>query len=415
MRVQRKALCRAGGTAAIVLCFSLLLTGCGDGENEPQWDWSRTVSEEPSLKEDGFGVAVRPSADRSQADEDDNKKEEDSSAAEDIQGGEESADVEEEPLRITISCAGDVTLGNHKDQTYGYSFREVYDKQEDKGYFFANVKDIFEADDLTIVNLEGPLTLSEDFREGMTYNMRGDPEYANLLTLGSVEAVSMANNHRLDYKEQGSLDTVAALEKEGIIYAYDENTGIYETKGIRIGIVSVNEVEQGSGVEKYIKNGIASLREEGAGLILACCHWGTEREYYPEEYQTQLGRKCIDWGADLVIGHHPHVLQGIDCYQGKYIIYSLGNFCFGGNRNPEDKDTMIFQQTFEFTESGEVQPKEARVIPCSVSSIASRNNFQPTPLEGEEALRVIRRLNDYSKDYSVMVGEDGSISYLGDS
>lgn len=319
-------------------------------------------------------------------------------------------------IDITISAAGDATLGNHRDQEYWYTFDQTYDQAEDKGYFFANVQSIFEADDFTILNLEGPLTTSENAQES-TYIIKGRPEYAKLLKNASVEAVSMGNNHRLDYGEEGSQDTVQTLTEEGIVYAYDSNTGIYETpEGIRIGFVSVNEVYWGAGVEKTLEQGISQLREAGADLVFACCHWGIERDNYPEDYQTTLGRKCIDWGADLVIGHHPHVLQGIDQYMGKYIIYSLGNFCFGANRNPKDKDTMIFQQTFTLKLSADtaeskgrftVVPGEAKIIPCSISSITSRNNFQPTPLSGENAKRVIGRINEYSTAYGVSADEGG--------
>ncbi len=319
----------------------------------------------------------------------------------------------EEPLpeqtTITISAAGDVTLGNHHMQEYAYSFRQTYDKEEDEGYFLENVFDIFSADDMTIVNLEGVLTFSEELNEGRTYNIKGDPEYVKILTAGSVEAVSMGNNHRLDYGEGGSRDTVEALESEGIVYAYDNNIGIYETKGIRIGYVSVNEASQGNAVEKIMKNGIDKLMEEGVDLIFACCHWGTEREYYPEEYQQTFGRQCIDWGADLVIGHHPHVLQGIEEYQGKYIIYSLGNFCFGANRNPSDKDTMIFTQTFTFVEGEKTEDTTVRIIPCSLSSVATRNDFKPTVATGEEAERIIGRINEFSKEYGVEFNKDGYI------
>lgn len=312
-------------------------------------------------------------------------------------------------VTVTISAAGDVTLGNHQNQDYYYSFRQAYDQAEDENYFFENVKDIFEKDDMTIVNLEGPLTFSENMTEGLTYVMKGDPDYVNLLTAGSVEAVSMGNNHRLDYGEEGSKDTVNVVTEAGITYAFDENIGIYETNGIEIGIVSVNEVYWGAGVEKTLQTGIARLQEEGVDLIIACCHWGTEREYTPEEYQTTLGRKCVDWGADLVIGHHPHVLQGIDQYQGKYIIYSLGNFCFGANRNPEDKDTMIFQQTFTFVNGEKQEEGDIRIIPCSISSISTRNDFKPTVAQGEEALRIIEKVNEMSKDYGVSFAEDGTI------
>ncbi len=337
---------------------------------------------------------------------------------------EETTSVAEktEDVQITISAAGDVTLGNYLGQDFSYSFRQTYENTEDKGYFFQNVADIFREDDMTIVNLEGVLTFSEDFEEGRTFNIKGDPEYAFLLRNAGVEAVSMANNHRLDFKEAGTADTVGALEAADVLYAYDKNVGMFETKGIRIGWVSVNEVALGKNVEKYLEQGIAKLREDGADLILTCCHWGIERDNYPEDYQKELGRKCIDWGADLVIGHHPHVLQGIDMYQGKYIIYSLGNFCFGANRNPSDKDTMIFRQTFTFrpvqTDDGQVsyellEDGEAQVIPCSVSSVSTRNNYQPTPLTGEDGQRVIGRINEYSKDFGVTADEEGILYYEG--
>lgn len=316
-------------------------------------------------------------------------------------------ELQPEEVKITISAAGDVTLGNYIGQGYEISFRQTYDKGVGDSYFFENVADIFSGDDLTLVNLEGPLTRSEDFREGQTYCISGDPEYVNILTAGSVEAVSMANNHRLDYKEQGTADTVEALEGAGILYAYDNNYCMYETDGIQIGIVSVNEVGQGAGVEKYLQEGIAQLREEGADLVFACCHWGIEREYYPEEYQESLGKKCIDWGYDLVIGHHPHVLQGIAEYQGKFIIYSLGNFCFGANRNPPDKDSMIFQQTFTFVDGEKQEDKDIRVIPCSVSSVTSRNDYKPTPAEGEEAQRILDKINECSQDFGVEFDSDG--------
>ena len=320
---------------------------------------------------------------------------------------------------ITISAAGDVTLGTHQEQDYSSSFRQAYDQAEDEGYFFENVRDIFAADDMTIVNLEGPLTTSEQMREGQTYCIKGDPAYAHLLTLGNIEAVSFANNHRLDYGEQGSRDTIAALEQEGIIYAYDKNVGIYEVpdsaaahggeRNLKIGIISVNEVEWGSQVEKLIQNNIETLREQNVDLILACCHWGIEKDTYPENYQQVLGRKCIDWGVDLVIGHHPHVLQGIEEYKGRYIIYSLANFCFGANRNPEDKDTIIFQQTFTFENGQKVETQNARIIPCLVSSVATRNDFRPTPAVGEDAKRILQRMNEYSSAFRVAFDDNGGI------
>ncbi len=330
--------------------------------------------------------------------------------------GQESVETKEavlpkeDILTVTISAAGDCSLGNHQDQEYAYSFRQAYDQAEDAGYFFRNVGDIFGGDDMTIVNFEGVLTYSEERDESRTYNIKGDPEYARVLTAGSVEAVSFANNHRQDYGAQGSDDTVAALEAEGIVYAYDRNVGIYETQeGIRIGIVSVNEVAWGLGCEQLVADGMEKLREEEADLILVCCHWGIERENYPTENQQYLGRKYIDMGADLVIGHHPHVLQGVEEYKGRFILYSLANFCFGANRNPADKDTMIFQQTFTFVDGVKQEDQQIKVIPCSVSAMQERNNFQPTPAEGEEAARILERINTYSESYGVQFAQDGTL------
>lgn len=330
-------------------------------------------------------------------------------AVEDVSKNDTGVIDEPERIQITISATGDVTMGNYVGQDYTWSFRETYDTLQDSAYFFENVRDIFAEDDMTIVNLEGVLTRSEEINPGRTYNIKGDPEYADILVQGSVEAVSMANNHRQDFGSKGTTDTLAALEPTGIVYAYDTNVGVYETKGIRIGFVSVNEVSWGQGVEQLMMEGIALLKEEEVDLILACCHWGIEREFYPTDFQQQFGRKCIDWGADMVIGHHPHVLQGVEEYQGKYIIYSLANFCFGANRNPVDKDTMIAQQTFYFVDGQKQEESEFRIIPCSVSSDSSRNDYKPTPAQGEDALRIINRVNEYSSGFGVLFDENGYV------
>ena len=412
--------------ASIFMGMSLLFAGCGDDLSAVVPSESESVVESESTAEvedaEGQESSVKPDNEASSEEEsapisETLETQEDASTEEENQEnnqGNTQSEAQEvvlpEEIAITISAAGDCSLGNHHEQDYYYSFNQAYDKAEDPGYFFANVKEIFEADDMTIVNLEGVFTESEDRQVERTYNIKGDPSYVKILTAGSVEAVSMGNNHRLDYGVSGSDDTVATLEGEGIIYAYDNIVGVYETKGIKIGYVSVNETSWGLGSEKLIRDGIAKLQEQEVDLIIACCHWGVEKDNYTEDYQNELGRICIDAGADLVLGHHPHVLQGIEEYNGKYIVYSLANFSFGANRNPADKDTMIFQQTFTFVDGEKQETQDARVIPCSVSSVDKRNNFQPTPLEGEEAARVIGRLNTYSEEYGILIEEDGRIS-----
>lgn len=120
-----------------------------------------------------------------------------------------------------------------------------------------------------------------------------------------------------------------------------------------------------------------------------------------------LGRRSIDWGADLVLGCHPHILESIEEYNGKYIAYSMGNFCFGANRNPKDKDSMIFQPVFTFINGVKQEEIQLSIIPCSISSVADRNNYQPTPAAGEEAVRIIDKINEISRDYGIQFDHDG--------
>lgn len=385
--------------AVILLC---MLTACGNDpdrtlpETMPQADTDSRDSGETK----GMDFAQPISAKETRAENEDAAV----TATEQMQ----TPAPEPQEIQITISAAGDVSLGNYYGQGYSGSFRETYERLQDYNYFFENVYDIFSADDMTIVNLEGMLTHAQERREEQEYCISGDPEFVNILTAGSVEAVSMGNNHRPDYLQQGSDDTVKVLEETGIPYAYDQYTGIYETpQGILIGFVSVSETREEPTGEKYLEEGITRLREAGCDLVFACCHWGIEREYHPNDFQKDLGRKCIDWGADLVIGHHPHVIQGIEEYRGKYIVYSLGNFCFGANRNPKDKDCLIVQQTFTFIDGALQDETLLKVIPCSVSSVSDRNDYKPTPAEGKEADRILNKLNQYSLEFDLQFDQDG--------
>lgn len=379
-----------------------MLTACGDTTDRTLPETiSRTGTDFPD-PEEAADTGLTPSV----------PQEETVEGIEDagMSGAEQKPTPAAEPqeIQITISAAGDVSLGNYYGQGYSGSFRETYDRLQDYSYFFENVYDIFSDDDMTIVNLEGMLTNAQERREEQEYCISGDPEFVNILTEGSVEAVSMGNNHRPDYLQQGSDDTVKVLEETGIPYAYDQYTGMYETsQGILIGFVSVSETREEPTGEKYLKEGITRLREAGCDLVFACCHWGIELQRNPNDFQKDLGRKCIDWGADLVIGHHPHVIQGIEEYRGKYIIYSLGNFCFGANKNPKDKDCLIVQQTFTFIDGVLQDETVLKVIPCSISSVSDRNDYKPTPAEGKDAGRILNKLNQSSLEFGLQFDQDG--------
>lgn len=315
-----------------------------------------------------------------------------------------------EGLIFTVSLAGDCSLGKLSVHGYEGTFDEMYD-QYGADYFFRNVKSIFAADDMTLVNFEGVLTESNEIVEKQ-YNIKGKPEYIQILKKADIDAVSFGNNHRIDYGEQGIEDTIAAFNSINVPYAFDDVLGIYEAEnGIKVGFVSVNEVYDERKVEDFLERGIAKLKEMRVNLILACCHWGEEGHHYPEAYQTELGHKCIDWGADLVVGCHPHVLQGFESYNGKYIIYSLGNFCFGGNRNPKNKDSMIVQAEFSMKNGLPEGEAQLTVIPCTISSVTEKNDYCPTVATGEVRSRIINKLNTYSKQYEVIVSEDGKLSH----
>lgn len=298
------------------------------------------------------------------------------------------------PVSLTLSVVGDCTLGTDENFDYDTSLNAYYENNG-ADYFLANVKSIFSADDLTIANFEGTLTDSTE-REDKQFAFKAPASYADILTAGSVEAVNTANNHSHDYGEQSFDDTLKALDTAGIIhFGYDE-TAVTEVKGIKIGLVGIYELNDHLGRKEQLKQNIAKVKKEGAQLVIVIFHWGNEKEEVPDENQKTLGHLAIDEGADLVCGHHPHVLQGIEKYKGKNIVYSLGNFCFGGNSYPSDMDTMIFQQTFTIDQNGVKADDVTNIIPCSISSDSDYNNYQPTPAEGEEADRIMQKIQERS-------------------
>lgn len=318
----------------------------------------------------------------------------DAKQAEDLTIEQQEAEKEEPPVSITISAAGDCTLGTDENFDQSRSLNAYYD-ENGPAYFLQSVKPVFEADDLTIVNMEGTLTESTS-RMDKTFAFKGPADYTKILTEGSVEAANLANNHSRDYGEQSYTDTIAALDAAGIVnFGYDR-TAVMDVNGVKVGLVGTYELAEGMGCEEEMIANIKAVEDQGAQIVIVSFHWGIERENYPDETQVNLAHSAIDHGADLVLGHHPHVLQGIEVYNGKNIVYSLGNFCFGGNSNPSDKDTMIFQQTFTVQNGELVEDNVTNVIPCSLSSESGRNTYQPTPLEGEEKDRVMAKIEEFS-------------------
>ena len=386
---KRQKLLIATGIGIFVLVFILILAGirgCSNYISSRQAAAKKTVS-------------MNASEDSSQK------------ASSDSQNTDSSNATVSSPVSLTLSVVGDCTLGTDETFDYDTSLNAYYENYG-ADYFLQNVKDIFSTDDLTIANFEGTLTDSDE-REDKTFAFKAPASYASILTGGSVEAVNTANNHSHDYGDQSFNDTLAALDDAGIVhFGYDE-TAVMDVKGIKVGLVGIYELYDHLEREQQLKDNIAKVKADGAQLIVVIFHWGNETETVPDSNQTTLGRIAIDEGADLVCGHHPHVLQGIETYKGRNIVYSLGNFCFGGNSSPSDMDTMIYQQTFTIDADGVKKDNVTNIIPCSISSAAydGYNNYQPTPAEGDEATRILGKINERSSWISTAEGSSFTAKY----
>ena len=386
---KRQKLLIATGIGIFVLVFILILAGIRGCSN---YIGSRQAAAKKT-------VSMNASKDNSQK------------ASSDSQNTDSSNATVSSPVSLTLSVVGDCTLGTDETFDYDTSLNAYYENYG-ADYFLQNVKDIFSADDLTIANFEGTLTDSDE-REDKTFAFKAPASYASILTGGSVEAVNTANNHSHDYGDQSFDDTLAALDDAGIVhFGYDE-TAVMDVKGIKVGLVGIYELYDHLEREQQLKDNIAKVKADGAQLIVVIFHWGNETETVPDSNQTTLGRIAIDEGADLVCGHHPHVLQGIETYKGRNIVYSLGNFCFGGNSSPSDMDTMIYQQTFTIDADGVKKDNVTNIIPCSISSAAydGYNNYQPTPAEGDEATRILGKINERSSWISTAEGSTFTAKY----
>lgn len=377
-RQRQKRLLLAGGMGLILLLVLLAFA-------------VRSCTDKKSKSADAQASQVEGTSKSEKTTSDQNDKKASSDTQSDSQ---KNPVLPTDPVSFTVSVVGDCTLGTDENFDYDTSLNAYYESYGSE-YFFRNVKDIFSADDLTIANFEGTLTDSEE-REEKQFAFKAPAEFSSILSDGAVEAVTLANNHSHDYGEQGFADTLAVLDQEGIThFGYDE-TAVIEVKGIKVGLVGIYELKDHLERTEQLKQNIAKVKEQGAVITIVIFHWGNEKEEIPDSNQTTLGRLAIDEGADLVCGHHPHVLQGIETYKEKNIVYSLGNFCFGGNSYPSDMDSMIFQQTFTVDKNGVAADNNTNIIPCSISSDYDYNNYQPTPAEGEEADRIMDKIEERS-------------------
>lgn len=304
------------------------------------------------------------------------------------------------PQYFELSFVGDCTLAS---TTYNKKLAISYENvvRDNYAYPFEKTVQYFKDDDFTFANLECALTASTA-SDDKNFCFRADPAYAQILTSGSVEFVTLGNNHVMDYGEQGYADTKAALDAVGVGYAGRDEGKIYETKsGLKIGVYAVS-----FGKTQQIKDGVAALKAEGAEFIVAALHWGDEGSYDVNDLQKEQGHAAIDAGADIVIGSHPHTLQPVEEYNGKYIYYSMGNWSFGGNTAPRDPDTIILKLKVERDVDGAISIVDREHIPCACTGVIGGNNYQPVPYDegSEQYTRTLSKIDGTFNGPNLTIG-----------
>ena len=317
---------------------------------------------------------------------------------------EEAAEYYQAPKQIVVSFTGDCTLGctpsQRLDTKRGF---EGYIEREGMAYPFAKVKDIFDADDLTVVNLESVFYEYDANKTDKKHNFRAPLSYVNILTEGGVDAVSFANNHVLDYGEYGFRSTIDALDGAGIPWfgtsSHESRVYIFEKDGVKIGFVSAYIGEYWGNREKTRQH-FQDLKDAGCSAIVGILHGGVEYDVLHDPgYVEPMANSFIKYGADVVIGHHPHTLQGLRLENGRTTLWSLGNFVFGGNTEIRQNhagesviNTVIAQITFSFDEEGRYLGHQLNLIPCHMSGHTNYNDYQPHPVTGSEAAAVLKAI-----------------------
>ena len=277
------------------------------------------------------------------------------------------------PEYFTISMVGDCTLCSSQ---YYPHYETVMNG--DFAHPFSGTADYFKGDYLSIGNLEcsfsdQPLTATS------TFHFLAPTEHTKILTAGGMDFMTLSNNHTLDFGDTGLTDSEKALDEAGIAWAAPDGSTVYQTgDGLRVGLYAAKWIC----TQEEIEAGVAALAaRDDVDLVICLMHWGLEGSYQVTDGQQTLGRAAIDAGADIVYGSHPHVLQRIDQYNGGTIVNSLGNYSFGGNTNPRDRDTAIVQFTVRRDWDGSVTVEGYEAIPCCLSSTAGINDYRPVPYE----------------------------------
>ncbi len=312
-----------------------------------------------------------------------------------------TADVEEDYLvlpddgytgDVTVTFLGDCTLGGEKksrNSSLGF-FRRVTDNGLD--FPLREMSRLTLHDDLTVVNLEGVLTDRTLERVEKEYNFSGPTAYTEILTSAGVECVTIANNHSHDYGEPGYADTKAALESAGVCWFGTDAPAVWQSDdGLQIGFIGVSTSLSGNRYDRYRRQ-VEALKQYGCSAVITVMHAGTEYSYTaPDSYQEQIAARAAESGSCLIVGHHPHVVQGYDIMDGVPVVYSLGNCSFGGTTHAKDSDALALQAVLSFRE-GVLTGMALHFYPISITSDPRYNNYQPCFLSGSDAKRVLDKM-----------------------
>ena len=292
------------------------------------------------------------------------------------------------PQTFTVTVAGDTTLGSTDALRKRDDCFERVAEEKGYGWFFSGLNALFGTDDLTLVNFEGTLT-EETKKKEKKFNFKAPAAYADILTLGGVEAVNVANNHTLDYGEKGREDTIENLSAAGLVVSGNGQLGVFEKDGVKVGMTGYCFPYTNS--KKDISKDVKALRELGCQIVIASFHWGSEYRADFTAEQRAIGRAALRAGADVVVGHHPHVVQGVEQQDGRYILYSLGNLVFGGNVDPDDRDALAARLTFTVYKDHADAPV-LTLVPLRLTEMKKGTDYRPVLAEGEEAERILQRV-----------------------
>lgn len=298
--------------------------------------------------------------------------------------------AEADETELVVTLGGDVVLGTREYWWDAPDGLPAYLAEYGLAYPFARIQEVFAADDMTLVNLE--CVLKSDKRGEDTekqWRFRGLPEYARALVLGSVEQVNIANNHYIDYGNAGKEETQQALTAAGIPFSGYGFTYVWERDGHKIGFAGCRETTYKRDKE-VINRDIAALRQAGCEVILYTCHWGTEYAATHNDLQEEMAAAAAAAGADIVIGGHPHVVQGVDCIGQTVVLYSLGNLMFGGTHELTTFNGLLAQVRLRFRGEQYVGCV-LTLIPVLTSGRAAEglNDFCPVLAAGEDRTRIL--------------------------